>query len=194
MRSSRQDTEKHRKEIIEASARLFREKGVENVSVPELMQAVGMTHGGFYKHFSSKDDLVPIAYDTAFGQVLDRLKTVTGQDGDGPNAAWNALVSYYLTAAHRDNPGDGCATAALAGDTARLGRDSQAQAAYEHGVEGMLEALDRAQDGPERRAKSLVALSTMVGALLLSRSTTGALSDQFLDAARTKLLNQASEG
>lgn len=191
MRSSREDTEKHRNEIIAASARLFREKGAENVSVPELMQAMGMTHGGFYKHFSSKDELVPIAYDKAFGQVVDRLETVM-QGHDSPNAAWNALVSYYLTAAHRDNPGDGCAAAALAGDTARLGSDSQAQIAYEHGVKRMLDALDAMHDGPGRRAKSLAALSTMVGALLLSRATTGDLSNEFLTAARAALLKPAT--
>lgn len=194
MRSSREDTEKHRKQIVEASARLFREKGAENVSVPELMRAVGMTHGGFYKHFASKDELVPIAYEKAFGQIVDRLKTLAEKHDGDPNAAWNALVSSYLSTAHRDNPGDGCATAALAGDTARLGDDSQAQAAYEQGVEEMLETLDASQGGPNQRAKSLAALSTMVGALLLSRATTGDLSDEFLAAAQAALMKPTSKG
>lgn len=194
MRSSRKDTEKHRQEIIDASSRLFREKGVEGVSVPELMQAVGMTHGGFYKHFSSKDELVPVAYSEAFAQVAGRLDAVmAGYDGD-PAAAWNALVDYYLSAEHRDRLDDGCATAALAGDMARLGEDSSAQAAYEQGVKRMLGRVGSLRDGPDAQAKSLAALSTMVGALLLSRATTGALSDDFLSAAREHLQGKPSAG
>jgi TetR/AcrR family transcriptional repressor of nem operon len=69
VRSSREDTEKHRQEIIAAAARLFREKGADGVSVPELIQAAGMTHGGFYRHFASKDELVPLAFREAFDQI-----------------------------------------------------------------------------------------------------------------------------
>ena len=186
--------EKHRKEIIDASARLFREKGVEDVSVPELMQAVGMTHGGFYKHFGSKDDLVPVAYGKAFDQIIDRLAEAAGKHGGDPVAAWNALVSGYLSAAHRDNLGDGCATAALAGDAARLDQGSPAQAAFEQGVERMLHQIQPLQGNPDARAKSAAALATMVGALLLSRATTGDLSDAFLAAAREHLIKSAPKG
>jgi TetR/AcrR family transcriptional repressor of nem operon len=188
VRSSRQDTEKHRKEIIDASARLFREKGAEGVSVPELMQAVGMTHGGFYNHFPSKDELVPVAYGKAFDEIVDKLGSATAGHDDDPVAAWNALVTYYLSAAHRDNSGGGCATAALAGDAARLGHGSTAQAAFEQGVRRMLDRVTSLQDGPHARAESLAALSTMVGALLLSRATTGDLSEEFLATARAHLM------
>src|SRR5262249_43459077 len=133
VRSSREDTERHRQEIIAAAARLFREKGADAVSVPELMQAVGMTHGGFYRHFASKDELVPLAYRVAFDQIVDRLgATGVGQDGDR-TAAWNAVVRTYLSPEHRDNIGDGCAAASLAGDAARLPSDSASQQAFQDG-------------------------------------------------------------
>src|SRR5215510_2804750 len=103
VRSSREDTEKHRQEIIQAAARLFREKGADNVSVPELMQAVGMTHGGFYRHFASKDELVPLAYREAFDQIVGRLGTAGTKPDADRTAAWNAMVTGYLSPAHRDN-------------------------------------------------------------------------------------------
>lgn len=188
MRSSREDTEKHRQEIIAAAARLFREKGADAVSVPELMQAVGMTHGGFYRHFASKDELVPLAYRAAFDQIVQRHgKAGTAQDGDRA-AAWNAMVSAYLSPEHRDNIGDGCAAASLAGDAARLSSDSASQQAFQEGIGRMVESTASRQHGPDAHKKGLVALSTLVGALVLARGTEGELSDAFLEAARDHLL------
>ncbi len=191
MRSSRQEMERHRSEIIDASSRLFRQKGVDNVSVPELMQAVGMTHGGFYKHFGSKDELVAVTYGNAFEQIVEGLRAAQQHAGD-PGEAWNEFVSNYLSPQHRDNIAGGCATAAFAGDAARLGAGSPTQAAYESGVHKVLDAAGILENDPDQRAKSLAAISTMVGALLLSRGTTGALSDEFLAAARGALTKQSS--
>jgi TetR/AcrR family transcriptional repressor of nem operon len=188
VRSSRDETEKHRQEIIDASSHLFREKGAEAVSVPELMRAVGMTHGGFYKHFSSKDELVSTAYDKAFDQIVEHLgKEIQGHHDDHA-AAWRAIVTSYLSTVHRDNPAKGCAAAALAGDAARLVPDSPAQEAFERGIRRMLDQTASLQDGPDAYAKGMVALSTLIGALLLARGTTGELSDAFLASAREQLL------
>jgi TetR/AcrR family transcriptional repressor of nem operon len=192
MRSSRKDAEKHRKEIIDASARLFREKGADSVSVPELMQAVGMTHGGFYKHFPSKDELVRAAYSKAFDEVVEKLRRNAAEHDRDPAAARNAMLEGYLSATHRDSAGAGCATAALAGDAARLDPGSPAQIAYEEGVRRMLALLNPSQDKAEPDSESLAALSTMIGALLLSRATTGELSDAFLAAARAHLAKPSS--
>lgn len=182
MRSSREDTERHRREIVEASARLMREKGAESVSVPELMNAVGMTHGGFYKHFKSKDDLISAAYGKAFDEIVERLDAIPAAEGDP--AAWDAMLDGYLSKAHRDNAGAGCPTAALAGDAARLDGSSPAQAVYEDGVRRMLSRLGAIRGNEATDPSNLAALSTMVGALLLARATTGELSDAFLKAAR----------
>jgi TetR/AcrR family transcriptional regulator, transcriptional repressor for nem operon len=190
VRSSRQTTEKHRQEIVDAAARLFREKGVDGVSVPEVMQSVGMTHGGFYKHFSSKDELVALAYDRAFEQVRDWFSARTSGHDD-PAAAWNDLVSAYLSPAHRDAADVGCAAAALASDAARADAGATARSAYAEGVDRMLEQLQSLEQGPDAQARNLVALSTLVGALLLARATTGDLSDAILAGAREHLLKQA---
>jgi TetR/AcrR family transcriptional regulator, transcriptional repressor for nem operon len=187
VRSSREDTERHRQEIIEAAAQLFREKGANGVSVPELMQAVGMTHGGFYRHFASKDELVPLAYRAAFDQIIERLGSAASTHDGDQTTAWNAMVTSYLSPEHRDSAGRGCAAASLAGDAARTQDESLSRKAFEEGIERMLRQAEALQDGPDARDKSLVALSTLIGALLLARGTDGQLSDAFLDTARTSL-------
>jgi TetR/AcrR family transcriptional regulator, transcriptional repressor for nem operon len=185
VRSSREETKKRHQDIIDAAARLLREKGVDGVSVPELMGAVGMTHGGFYRHFASKEELVPLAYGEAFDEILERLAKAADEHEGDQVAAWNAIVSSYLSPAHRDSTGGGCAAAALAGDAARLPLDSAAQDAFETGIKRMLDQVGPLHGEPDG---TLVALSTLVGALLLSRSTGGELSDAFLSTAREHLL------
>jgi TetR/AcrR family transcriptional repressor of nem operon len=190
VRSSREDTARHRQEIIDAAARLFREKGVDGVSVPELMQAVGMTHGGFYKHFASKEELVPLAYRRAFELMHQRVASDAAERGGDRGAAWDAMVASYLSPAHRDGIGSGCAAAALAGDTARDEPGGSARDAYTGGVERMLEQIASLRGKAGGREVDLAALATLVGALVLSRGTSGELSDNILAAAREHLLAQ----
>jgi TetR/AcrR family transcriptional repressor of nem operon len=189
MRSSRQDTEKHREEIIDAAAALVREKGMAGISVPDIMAAVGMTHGGFYRHFVSKDALAPIAYQRAFEQIMGQIEASAAGHAQDKPAALAEVVSTYLSPAHRDAPERGCATAALAGDMAREPSNSAGQAAYVTGVEVMvahLEGLDESEGAHER---ALLRLSTMVGALMLARATRGsAISDELLQAGREGIL------
>ncbi len=185
LRSSRDYAEKHRKEIIDASARLFRQRGVDGVSVPALMEAVGMTHGGFYKHFASKEQLVPVAYEKAFDQIVETLAGASRKAVEG-TAAWDTMVANYLSPKHRDNIGAGCPAAAFASDAARLDVDDPARAAYDNGIERMLKAINSLRPGSSRE-ESLVVLATLLGALLLSRATGSELSDAVLSAARTHL-------
>jgi len=186
MRSSRQDTEHRREEIVAAAARLVREKGLDGMSVPQLMADVGMTHGGFYRHFDSKQALEAEALKRAFADVVTQTEGLTSQ-----NDGLAQLVTTYLGAAHRDSPGSGCPTSALVGDMAREPTDSPIRSTYVNGVEGMVGAVAALQDpkAPDAHAKALVTLSTMVGALLLARATRGTpLSDNLLAAATRDIL------
>jgi len=178
-RVSRAEAQQNRQHVVEAAARLFRERGVQAVSVAELMAAAGLTHGAFYKQFSSKEALVT----EATGQVFDEfIGPLAERDPDRPEeyaAARTALLDRYFSAEHRDDPGAGCPASTFAADVAREAEDSPVRAVYAKGAEDFSRWL--ATDGDE----DLAALSTMVGALLLARATSGTdLSDRILAAAR----------
>jgi TetR/AcrR family transcriptional repressor of nem operon len=107
-RVSQAQAQENRKRIVETAARLFRERGVAGVSVADVMAEVGLTHGGFYKQFASKEALVAEAVGQAFAELSERLQD---QDRDD-------FVRGYLSPAHRDNPGPGCPAAGFGGDLA----------------------------------------------------------------------------
>ncbi len=186
-RASRADAAKHREDMVHATARLLRERGPAGVSVQDLMLAVGLTHGGFYKHFRSKDELVGVATEAAFGEILSLLTRV-GEDDSDRSRARSALIRTYLSAEHRDASGTGCANTALAVDTARAAADSPLRRSYLAGLENTLDQLAKLEPEPEpgggpaepyRRA--IVDLATLVGALTLARAARGTpLSDQIL--------------
>ncbi len=180
-RASREDAERHREEIIDAASRLFRQKGIEGVSVPELMAAVGLTHGGFYKQFKSKDALAALAFERASAKSVGELRERIAAAADTPEAR-QVFLDAYLAPEHRDNPAMGCVLSALAGD---LGRDNDQELrdAFMRGVGRMIERLEAVKD-----PAPLATLSTLIGAVVLSRAISGTpLSDQILDAARTSL-------
>jgi TetR/AcrR family transcriptional repressor of nem operon len=181
-RVSQAQAQENRARVVAAAARLLRERGTD-VSLADIMTAVGLTHGGFYKQFASKEALV----DEATALAFDDQRRVRAQQDEAPDggheAARRSQIDWYLSAEHRDNPADGCPIAGLAVDVARDEEDSIAHQTYAEGVRDYAAwlAVDGEDDG-------LVRLSTMVGALLLARSTAGTdLSDRFLDAARTAL-------
>ncbi|MDB5562128.1 MAG: putative transcriptional regulator, TetR family [Hyphomicrobiales bacterium] len=191
MRSSRQDTERHREAIIDAAARLVREKGFDAVSIPLLMAEIGMTHGGFYRHFASKEALAPLALARAFQDGVGLADTASANNPDDPDGALTELVATYLSTDHRDNPGAGCSSSALAGDMARQDADNPLRKAYESGVSDMVDAIEKLSGpkSPQSHEKALLTLSTMIGALLLSRATRGStISDEFLAAARDGII------
>ena len=173
MKVSREQMAQNRSRILTEAGRLFREKGFDAVSVAEVMKAAGLTHGGFYGHFRSKDDLIAHAIGHAEGS-----QSATDSIG--------ALIDSYLSALHRDHPGLGCPTAALAGlmrDQAPEIRAAMAQKLTTQ-IDSLSEAIP-ATDPAERRRAAVGSLSAMVGALILARSIDEpALSDELLAATR----------
>lgn len=185
-RVSKEQASKNHRAIEEVSARMFREQGFKAVSVNELMSAAGLTHGGFYGHFDSKDALATVACEKAFAQSKERIGKRIGQPGES-SAALRAIVDGYLTTERRDNLGDGCPASAFVSDIAREPAGSPLRAAYIDGVKGLLGQLGTVAPAG-RQDDALVQLSAMVGALLLSRATAGDdLSERFLDIVRARL-------
>ncbi|KQR23012.1 TetR/AcrR family transcriptional regulator [Deinococcus sp. Leaf326] len=179
-RVSKAQAARNRELTIEAAARLFREHGVDHVSVQDVMSAVGLTHGGFYRQFESKEALVAEALRHAYTSMAARMDETEARAGDH-HAAQLAYIRGYLSAFHRDHPGQGCPTAGLVQDVARTGT-ADARSALADGVTEFAQWLGgEDQDG-------LVTACTLFGALLVARATEGTpLSSQVLGHVRTAL-------
>src|SRR5215217_6031991 len=163
MRVTKAQAKQNRVHIVATAGRLFRERGYDGVGVADLMAAAGFTHGGFYKHFGSKADLMAEAAASGFGQSAATISAVdTG-----------TFVKKYLSREHRDARGDGCTFAALSGDAAR--QPKSIKAAFAAGLESELATLageDSALSKSakrEARANRIDTLAHLVGALVLSR-------------------------
>lgn len=190
-RVSNEQAQAHREAITAASARLMRERGIEAVSVADLMGAAGLTHGGFYGHFASKDALAAAACAHAFGESVQKWQKRIAAHADDA-AAFKAIVEGYLSVRTRDAPSSACPLPALVSDVARQAADAPVRPAYVAGTEALLDILaglqHRGAAAADRQA-ALAQLSTMVGALLLARATASeTLSEEFLAAARAALL------
>ncbi|MGI5126901.1 TetR/AcrR family transcriptional regulator [Pseudonocardia sp. CA-107938] len=192
-RSSRAETARHHDQIVDAASRLFRERGVDGVGVPEVMAAAGLTHGGFYRHFPSKDALAAAAVHAAFAQRADRLRELHEEHGGDPAATRAAFVEQYLSSTHRDAPERGCPNAALAVEIARSEPGSAVRAAYgpavRDSVARIAELAEQGADQREREDAALRDLAALVGAVVLARATAGdEISDRVLAAVREGLL------
>ncbi|MFF3563714.1 TetR/AcrR family transcriptional regulator [Streptomyces sp. NPDC002574] len=173
-RVSQAEAQANRERVVEAASRLFRERGVANVSVVDVMQAVGLTQGGFYKQFASKDALVAEAEAKGFADMLQYLAALDAEF-DGHDAAVSALCDRYLSTDHRDSPGAGCPAAGFGGDVAR---EPEWRAPYVAGVRDMAGWVAPGKAG-------LAGLATLVGGMLLARATAGSpLSEEILEAVR----------
>lgn len=174
MRVSREQMAENRRRILDVASRLFREKGFDAVSVAEVMKAAGFTHGGFYGHFSSKDDLVAETVAHA----------LSGDGGDGKGL--RAYLDAYLSPRHRDNAADGCPVAGLASDLRH--QTAEARAAMTKGLRSQIDRIGQALPGPDtadRRRAAIGSWAAMVGAVILSRATNDpALSDEILEQTR----------
>ena len=180
MKVSRARKAANRQRILEAAARLFRERGIEGVGLDAVMQAAGLTHGALYSHFADKDDLVAQACAHALQGGDDSWRTA-------PTPA-AALARLYLSEAHCANRGGGCALAALGADAGRLG--SPVRGALAAGLEERVARLAASLRGAPRarRRRALAAWSTLVGALVLARAVDDpALSREILAAGRRAL-------
>lgn len=174
MNVSREQMAENRRRILEVAGRLFKEKGFDGVSLAEVMKAVGMTHGAFYGHFSSKDDLVAQALAHALGTESNE------------NVEFGDFIRSYLAPRHRDNASAGCPTAGLA--AAIRHQTPAAKAAMTEGLRGQLVRIENAlpeQSAANKRRAAIGSWAAMVGALILARAVDDPeLSDEVLDETR----------
>ncbi|WP_425247306.1 TetR/AcrR family transcriptional regulator [Streptomyces sp. NEAU-NA10] len=180
-RVSQAQAQKNRERVVETASRLFREQGV-HVSVTDLMKAVGLTHGGFYKRFASKEALVDEAIAHAFTELARFHRAGFERHAGQRDSAQQELIDAYLSVEHRDNAAEGCPVAGLATDMARQSGSHEARRVYAEGVRAFADALaTEDQDGITR-------LCTMLGALVLARATKDfPISEEILTAAHGAL-------
>ncbi len=189
-RVSRKQAELNREIIVEAATHLFRERGLHGISLSDVMAAAGLTHGGFYGHFASKEALATEACQKAFEQANLGWQEKISRSDD-VHAAREAILRPYLSTHHRDNPGDGCPISAFTPDMCHEPADTALQHTFIDGVEQSLEVFAQLQD--EDRQAMLAKYAMMIGAVTLARATRGSsLSDEFLEAARNTLLQEQS--
>lgn len=184
-RVSREEAARHRDQVVAAAARLFRERGVDGIGLADLMSEVGLTHGGFYRQFASKDTLAAEAVTRAFDDTRAARVAAGERHQDDPTGLRTEVIEDYLSTSHRDNPGGGCPIAALSVEVGRSEPDSEVRAAYVAGIERL---LTTPAGTDEDRADRITTLSTLVGGLLLARATAGTpLSEEILAACRESL-------
>ena len=204
MKVSKAQVTENRRAILQAAARLYRERGFTGVGVADITREAGLTHGGLYRHFESKEALAAEAAEYAFEWKLSELKT----PGTGANSDTNTVtntdagsllrtgVANYLSPQHRDNIGQGCPVAALAADAAR--ETGAVADAFAQGIGRYMSLFARqrpdgtetAQIETEDRVRAIAMLSAMVGGLILARATARglpALSDEILETLREHL-------
>jgi TetR/AcrR family transcriptional repressor of nem operon len=169
MKKSREETKATREKIVRTASKVFRKHGINGIGVADMMRAAGLTHGGFYKHFVSKDALAAEACQSALSETFDELSKsieIVGKD-----EAFNTLIDSYLSKIHVFNPEHGCAIAALGAETARS--DAQIKDAMAKGIENLQGLIQRQLElkGISNAAnKTDGVLSAMVGGLILARN------------------------
>lgn len=176
MRVSREQAAENRERVVEVASRLFREHGFDGVGVDAIMKEAGLTHGGFYKQFKSKDDLAAQALTKALTRGTEKLSRFTDL---------RSYIAAYLSEQHCADRGDGCGLAALGSDAAREGKG--VRRALTDYVTARLDWIAGLFKGAEaaRRKRAIATLSGMVGALTLARAVNDpALSKEILAAAR----------
>lgn len=188
MGHSRASKHEHHEGIVGVAASRFREDGVDRVGVADLMHDVGLTHGGFYRHFDSRDQLVAEAVQRALHDGGQAMAAVA----ESPDDPLSAVIDAYLSISHRDNLGTSCAVTTLAADVARS--HPRARAAYTDQVGVYIDMLVRLLPqgtGDRDRATAITALSTLVGAVSMARAVNDeALSREILASAAAKLKTQ----
>jgi AcrR family transcriptional regulator len=175
----------HQRILREAAAR-FRKDGIGATGLQPLMKALGLTHGGFYAHFKSKDDLV----EKALRCAVDRLGESNKEKLDGDVSA-AAFIDLYLSSAHRDAPENGCPLPTMA---AELGQRGQPSEITDELIQRMLATLESRLPGEDNSDQSMMTMATLVGALVLSRSARDpALADRILETTREQLKQHIAE-
>jgi TetR/AcrR family transcriptional repressor of nem operon len=191
MRMSREATAQSRERIVGAAAKMVRERGVEATSIADVMEAAGMTNGGFYRHFRSKEELIAAAIRAAFDEIADRFDRRLRQNGAA--ASVEAYVDEYLSMYHVEHPGRGCPVAAIGADAGRC-RGAFAEE-FVAGAERLIGRLSDAggfgtapeltKERDQERTKAIRRLATLVGAIVIARAVgPGALRDEVIDVVR----------
>jgi len=174
MRYPAEETAAKHERIVKEASRLFRERGFEKVTVGEVMKAAGLTHGAFYAHFDSKQELEEAA--VAYGQALSAGRA---RSHAATKKGRQAYAERYLSPRHRDNPGDGCTMAALGQEIARS--TPELKAAFERGLEEILSA------GGGDRKNAIFQTAALLGGVVLARAVQDVrLSDEILQTVRQK--------
>ena len=171
--------------ILRTASKRFREKGLAGVAIADLMKEIGLTVGGFYKHFDSRDDLVAESLRAASGPWQKQL--LAAESGGAP-LTYESLVDSYLSEAHRDHPGSGCPLSALACDIARGSK--QIRSLLTEKVKSYFELLANflPQDDSAARSKAILTVSALLGAVELARAVSDqTLSHEILDSTREAL-------
>ena len=161
MRRSREVAAQTRRRIVEAASCEFRKCGIVATGLNDLMKAAGLTHGGFYKHFASKDQLVAEATTAALDALIEGMAALP---------TINAAVAAYLSTRHRDNPASGCPLAAIGSELSRS--DRKAREAATAGFVSLVDILAGKAGTADARRRALVAAATLIGAVTMSRMVT----------------------
>lgn len=179
MKVTREKVVENRRRILDSASQLFRSRGIDSVTVAEVMQCAGLTHGGFYRHFASKNDLVAQALGHSMKADIDRPFDLPG------------YIDSYLSSHHRDNPGLGCPTAALASEMRR--QNPQARAVMSSGAHLVLGTIADAVSAPvaaKGRQAAIGSWAAMVGAIIIARAVDDRkLSDEILEETRRFILS-----
>lgn len=183
MRVSRQQAEENRARVLRLAARRFRERGFQGVSVADVMQEAGLTHGGFYKQFASKDALIAEACALGLRENLEAYRQLATSKG---RRAVRSIAHGMLSADHRDVSAEGCVMAALGPDVSRA--DPPTRREVTEGIKHILDELAESVPGrsrKRRREQALAAYAMIVGAILLARAVDEEkLSEEILTAAQ----------
>jgi TetR/AcrR family transcriptional repressor of nem operon len=185
MRVSRAQAEENRETVITVASRLFRERGFDGIGLKDLMKGAGLTQGGFYKQFASKDDLAALASKRALDGATARWSLETDNSAD----PLQAVIALYLSMDHRGERAEGCPLVALGSDAAR--QTAEVKRPFEEGVRAHFKILDTFMDeadGAQSSGKAMAILSLMVGAVTLSRVIDDeTLAKDVLDAAAVEV-------
>ena len=179
MKVSKEQVRENRMRVVETASELFRERGYDGIGISELMSEAGLTHGGFYNHFSSNSDLLSEAMNCGFRRSAEKTEGVNREK----------FIEYYLSRQHRDDMGKGCVMSALGTDAAR--QSESIKETFAAGIERQLEVLGT-ENGT--RADLINTIAHLVGALVLSRACpdNSALADEILDVCRERLISHDS--
>ncbi len=175
MRITKEKKQENHDRIVAIASEMFRERGFDGVGVADLMKVAGLTHGGFYNHFASKEALIAEAATKGFVETSERYAGYSVGE----------VIDAYISRPHRDARGQGCPAAALSGEAARLPDDTRV--VFGEGIAGLFAALERSLAGqPDARPKAISLLAQAVGAVVLSRACpdASALADEILDTCR----------